>query len=65
MGKNLDKILKKQGIKKNKTQSVQLSISELEAAYVLCSNGNYKKPRTQARVVNKIREALMNAVLNR
>lgn len=41
------------------------TVQELEAAYVLCSSGTYKKPRTQTRVVNKIREVLLDAVLKR
>lgn len=54
---------------KAKTKSVEFTMDELEHAYIACSNytaknGNFK-PRIQARVVNKIREVLLDAVLNR
>lgn len=63
MGKNLERAIKKNNLKRSDTTSVAFTIAELEAVYVLCSNGNYKKPRVQTRAVIKIREALLNAVL--
>lgn len=56
---------------KSKTKSVEFTLKELEHAYIACSNYTSKsssenfKPRIQVRVVNKIREVLLNAVLNR
>lgn len=48
-----------------KTRSVNLSQAELEIAYVACSNVTVKNTRTQTKLVNKLRVALLNSVLNR
>ncbi len=64
MGKHVGRA-DKQSLRKGKTTGVILSVAELEAVYVLCSTGKYKRPVIQTRAVNKIREALLNAVLDR
>ena len=52
--------------KATRTRKVELTIKELECAYVACSSYTIsEKPIIKARLVNKLREALLNAVLNR
>lgn len=57
--------------KKVKTEKIELTMSELEVAYVACSNymppKSYTKwkPRVQIRTADKLREALLTAVLNK
>lgn len=54
--------------KKSKTIKVNFTPSELEAALIACSNYISKtknwKQRTQVRATNKLREALLNSILN-
>ena len=63
--KNLAQAMKKTSVKVSHLFMVGFTMSELEQAYVACSNYNSAKSRVQTRTVNKIREALLNAVLKK
>ena len=70
MIKKTTKTMRKVKTRKVKTQKIELSIGELEAAYLACSNytapkGTNWKQRSQSKVTIKLREALLNAVLNK
>lgn len=63
--KNLKRAMKRAGVKTGHLVPVEFTMSELEQAYIMCSNYTGKKPKVQTRVVIKLREALLNAVLKR
>lgn len=52
--------------KSAQTIKIELTLNELKAAFMACSNYTpVKTARVQARVVSKLSKALLNAVLNK